>query len=399
MGQSLNIVAMLRTDKLRTAMSATCSDMNGTRFDLRVGTLQQFAGERLATQAPDVLLLDIDPRNSAEVELLRALVQSRLPEVPIVATAAGATLEDVRTLMRMGVVDVVPQPVQRSDLMAAIEYAARARRTPAHDPKGRVFSFLKGGGGVGATTIAVQAGCSLAFALGKKGATVCLLDFDVQSGTVALYLDLNDRVGLANLAESPERLDIDLLEGIMARHSSGLAVLAAPHEVIPLELLTPELVDHILEVMRRHFDFVLVDLPSSWTTWSCEALRKSDQVLLVTQMTVPGIRQARRQLDTLKIENLEDLDVKVVLNRFEKRWGNTIKIKEVEQALGRKIDFFVANDYSTVSEALDQGLALSEVRKRSKATKSILKMADALARAHTNEPLRVEPHLSRESRA
>src|SRR3546814_18828577 len=96
-------------------------------------------------------------------------------------------------------------------------------------------------------------------------------------------------------------------------------------------------------------------------------------------MTVPGVRQARRQLDTLNAEGLGDLPIKVVLNRFEKRWGATFTMKEVENALGRPVDFTVATDYRTVSEALDQGLSIAAVRRRCKALKSITKISNALA--------------------
>src|SRR3546814_6370785 len=127
--------------------------------------------------------------------------------------------------MRLGVVDGIPQPVQRSDVLATLEAAAKVRRAlaPAPGPKGRLVSVLKGGGGVGATTVAVQTGCCLAQALQKKGGEACLLDLDVQGGTVALYLDVNDRVGLADLVDLPERLDADLLQGAMTRHGSGLS--------------------------------------------------------------------------------------------------------------------------------------------------------------------------------
>jgi len=400
MADSLNIVAVLRTSELRSAMSEVCSDMNGTKLDLRVGTLEQVAKKPSAHES-DLLILDVDPANLGDMEVLRGVVQAHYPQTPVIVTAAGATLEDVRKLMRLGVADIVPQPMQRHDLLTAIEVAARARksRSPARAPSGRVISFLKGGGGAGATTIAAHTGCCLASALGKKGQSACLLDFDVQGGTVALYLDLNDRVGLADLVESAERLDTDLLQGVMTKHASGLAVLAAPREVTPLDSVTPEFVHRVVETMRDHYDFVLIDLPASWTIWSFEALRRSDEILLVAQMSVPGVRQARRQLDTLKAEGLEEDHIKVILNRYEKRWGSTIKVKEVEKALGRKIDFFVANDYRTVSEALDQGLALSAVSKRSKVFKSIMKLSDDLSKANAAGASRREPHLARELRA
>jgi pilus assembly protein CpaE len=398
MGQSLNVVAMLRTPQLRSALAEVCTGMNGTRFDLRVAPLTQISAES-TLPASDLLMVEVDPKDAAEMELLRGMVERRQDGPAIVATTADATLDDVRKLMRLGVVDVIPQPVQRSDVLAALEAAAKFRRAvkagePAGGHKGRLVSVLKGGGGVGATTVAVQTGCCLAQALQKRGQEACLLDLDVQGGTVALYLDLNDRVGLADLVEAGERLDTDLLQGATTRHSSGLSVVAAPREVMPLESFTPDFVRRLTAVTRSRFEVVLADLPPAWSLWSFEVLRQSDEILLVTQMTVPGVRQARRQLDTLRAEGLDDLPVRVVLNRFEKRWGATFTVKEVEKALGRSVDFTVANDYRTVSEALDQGLSLAAVRRRSKTLKSITKISNMLAAGAQRAEGRLEPQLA-----
>src|SRR3546814_13823442 len=98
--------------------------------------------------------------------------------------------------------------------------------------------------------------------------------------------------------ELPERLDADLLEGAMSRHHSGLSVVAAPRDVMPLESFSPDFIRRLIEVARSRFAVVLADLPPAWSQWSFEVLRQSDEVLLVTQITVPGVRQARRQLDT-----------------------------------------------------------------------------------------------------
>ena len=395
MGQSLNVVGMLRTPQLRSALAEVCTNMNGTKFDLRMAPLEQIVAEP-CLPASDLLLVEVDPRNASDLDLLRSLVERQRGNAAVVATAAGATLDDLRTLMRLGVVDVLPQPVQRGDVLAALEVAAKLRRAAgsAEGSKGRLVSVLKGGGGVGATTVAVQTGCCLAEKLKKRGQEVCLLDLDVQAGTVALYLDLSDRVGLADLVDLPERLDPDLLQGVMTQHASGLAVVAAPSQVMPLDVFTPDFIRRLTDVARSRFGVVLADLPPVWSSWSFEMLRQSDEVLLVTQMTVPGVRQARHQLDTLKAEDLGDLPVRVVLNRYEKRWGGTLGIKEVEKALGRPVDFTVANDYRTVSEALDQGLAIVEVRRRSKTFKSIEKLSAALAPAGGPGAARVEPHLS-----
>lgn len=395
MGESLNVVGMLRSPELRTALAEVCTDMNGTKFDLRIAPLEMIAPDAV-TPASDLIIVEIDAKNAADVERLSGLVERLSPDTAVVATAADATLDDVRKLMRLGLVDVLPQPVRRDDVLAALDHAVRTRKSlrAQQDGKGRLVSVLKGGGGVGATTIAAQAGCCLARTLEKRNQQVCLLDLDVQGGTVALYLDLNDRVGLADLVDAPDRLDGDLMRGVMSQHASGLSVVAAPRDVMPFDTFTPDFMRRLLTVARQEFSMVLVDLPPAWSLWTFEVLRQSDEILLVTQMTVPGIRQARRQLDTLRTEGLDEHPIRVVVNRFEKRWNDNLSVKEVEKALGRKIDFTVANDYRTVSEALDQGLAIADVRKRSKALKSINKLSEALAAAGRQGEARLEPHLS-----
>lgn len=393
MGESLNVVGMLRTPQLRSDLADVCTDMNGTKFDLRIAPLEM---ADLVPAGSDLIIVEVDTRSAEDLDRLRGLVERTSAGTAVVATAAQATLDDVRRLMRLGLADVLPQPVRREDVLAALDLAAKNRRTAraSQGSKGRLVSVLKGGGGVGATTLAVQAGCCLAEKLGKRGQEACVLDFDVQGGTAALYLDLSDRVGLADLVDAQERLDGDMLRGAMTRHASGLFVAAAPAEVMPLDSFTTEFVRRLLDAARQEFAVVVVDLPPVWSLWSFEVLRQSDEILLVTQMTVPGVRQARRQLDALNTEGLEDRSIRVILNRYEKRWGASWGIKEVEKALNRKVDFTVANDYRTVSEAIDQGLSIVDVRKRSKVFKSLTKLSDAIAVAGRQEEGRLEPHLA-----
>src|SRR3546814_11553834 len=83
--------------------------MNGTRFDLRVVPLAQVAADP-ALPACDLIMVEVDPKDAAEMELLRGLVEHQRGGPAIVATTAHATLDDVRRLKRLGVVDVIPQP-------------------------------------------------------------------------------------------------------------------------------------------------------------------------------------------------------------------------------------------------------------------------------------------------
>ena len=301
---------------------------------------------------------------------------ARVASRSLLAVSADATVQDVRQLMRLGVVDFVPQPFTRADILAAINLAA-ARRSKAGDgdaSKGAVFSFIKGGGGVGATTLAVQAGCLLAGADKAGTRKIGLFDLDLQLGTAGLYLDLDNRVGLSDLLDAPERLDASLLEAVLQTHESGLQVVGAPREVIPLDALTTDFVNTVVGLGRDQYDVLLLDLPPAWTEGMYAALHRSDVIFLVTQLSVAGIRQAKHQLDTLRMQGLVQADVRVVLNRYEKGWGKAVQLKEAEKALGHEIDYLVPNDYKLVSEALDQGVAISHLKSRSRVEKAIREM-------------------------
>src|SRR3546814_16187582 len=122
----------------------------------------------------------------------------------------------------------------------------------------------------------------------------------------------------------------------MSRHHRGLCVLAAPRDVMPLESFSPDFIRRLIEVARSRFAVVLADLPPAWSQWSFEVLRQSDEVLLVTQMTVPGVRQARRQLDPLGTEGLDDLPIRMGLHRSVERWGAHFPMKTAETTTGGK---------------------------------------------------------------
>jgi pilus assembly protein CpaE len=376
-------------------MNEACTDINGTEVSAHVGQLLDVLGDVDLLKSADVLILDVDPHSEEEMSHLRKVLQHEFPGKPIVVTAPDASLQDVRQFMHLGVVDFVPQPITQADLKSALEQVNRTRKSTAapSDQRGHIISFLKAGGGVGASTLAVQSACLLASRKKADKSRVCLVDLDLQFGTDALYLDLDNRVGVADLLETPERIDRELLHSVMGHHASGLELLAAPRDVVALESLHATDLERCLKLIRSEYSTVFLDLPSAWTPWSYAAVRNSDLVILVIQLTVAGVRQARRQIETLQVHGLADVPVKVALNRFEKGWGKSVDVKEAEKALGRKFDYFIANDYATVTEALNQGVALSVIKKKSKVEQSLQKMIDSAIKAITGEDARPEPRL------
>ena len=155
--------------------------------------------------------------------------------------------------MRNGIDDFVPQPLDQQSLLDAIDVSKRKiRMNRGGGPSGgQVITIGRAKGGMGATTLAVNLALSLIEPKDKEGPKrVCLLDLDLQFGDAALYLDLDPRSDLVDIVQKPTRLDTSLLLGAMTEHKSGLEVLQAPIEPMPLGALRTETVGRILSLIH-----------------------------------------------------------------------------------------------------------------------------------------------------
>ncbi len=326
----------------------------------------------------DALVLEISPRDPADLEAFDRIVHLAAGQLPVIAAVEGLTVADTRTLLRAGALDVLPLPFTADELRQAAEPARRPARPAAPrsqaQPRrhGKVISFLGTTGGAGVTTMATQLGI-----LWASEARVCCIDLDVQFGNAALLLDLRPSLHLGHLIEDAERLDPDLLQSVAMGHGSGMAVVASPTEMMPLDMVSVEFIDRLLRIATQVYDVVLVDLPTAWTEWTVRALQRSDAICLVTGLNVPGLYQARRQLEVVDANGLQS-KLRIVANRVQKGLFGKFDLKETEAVFGRKVDFTVANDYPAVSSANDEGRALKDVKPSSRVVKDLKAIAQAL---------------------
>lgn len=373
----MNIVAFMKDQEAASIFKTAATTARSGKIDVYVSEGGDPLTQREIINGHDVLFYDLECSDQDDTNRLARFIKEDNKGRPIIVTAKDATPDDVRQLLNLGVVDVLTHPIRETDLIIALDHAERALVpvSRAEPPKGKVISFLKGGGGAGATTLAVQGGALLATGDKKGARNVCLMDLDIQFGTAGLYLDLESKVGLEDLLEGADRLDGSLLKSAMTHHDSGLDVLTAPKNVLPLETVAPEFVSSLLQVSREIYDVTILDLPQAWTSWSYTALSQSDAIVVVSQLTVSSIRQAVQQVQTLTLQDLSDIPVKHVLNRYRRSgFMNSAELRDAEKALGRKYDYRVSNDYELVGESLNRGVMLGKIQKRSKTGKDIREM-------------------------
>ena len=320
--------------------------------------------EELAGAAAAVV--QVDPGTPSSIKRFQKLAAAT--KTPLIAAAYDPPLALVRALVRAGAHDVVPLPLDIDDLetsLGPVREEIERRGSGAASSNGKLVTVIKSVGGIGATALTTQLAIRFAEQAAATHREACLIDLDVQFGDAAFLLGLRPSLSLAHLIEAGGRLDGELLRATSTTHPSGLKVIAAPTEMMPLETLTSEQLIEIVDLATREFETVFVDLPANWTNWSLSLLARSDMVLLVTELSVASLHRARRQLDLIREQDLDSVDVRVVVNRFEKAQMRALKPDAVREALGRDISYTIANDFAVMRAAVDRGIPIAEVKRKS----------------------------------
>jgi pilus assembly protein CpaE len=326
--------------------------------------------QELAGAAAAVVQVDTD--NATSIKRFQKLAQD--VQTPLIAACYDPPLALVRSLMRAGAQDVIPLPLSADDLEAALA-PVRAeldkREDVARTANAKLVTAVKSVGGVGATALLAQLAMRFARSEASHHRDACLIDLDVQFGDIAFQLGLQPKLSLADLLEAGLRLDGDLLRATTIEHPSGLKVITAPRDIMPIEGMPSDHLLQIVDIATREFGTVFVDLPTNWTNWSLSLVARSDLVLLVTELTVAGVSRARRQLDLLHSQELGALDIRVVVNRFDKGMAKTVRPADIGHALGREVAYTVTNDFSVMRAAIDRGVPVDEIKRKTPLSKDL----------------------------
>jgi pilus assembly protein CpaE len=326
--------------------------------------------------APEILIVGI---GAADAESACRWLRSLPVGVKVVVILHDADIASTRSLLRDGgAADVLPAPVSEPSLAASLERLLSSPVAGGGSPRrdGRVVAFLKAGGGVGATALAVQAGAILAR---RDGGAVCLADLDLQFGAASAYLDLPDAITVMDCLSAGTAVAQTPFATSLATHASGLRLLAGPTDMMPLEAISPAHVEGLLQGLRRDMALTLLDLPSAWTAWTHHALQQADRIVIVTRLTVPHMQQVRRQLRTLMQQHLDTVPVTIVCNAVSGEAAGALSVKAAAKALGRPFDYVIPEDERVMTAAVNEGVELATVKRGTKLEKAVAEFAHGLA--------------------
>jgi pilus assembly protein CpaE len=330
---------------------------------------------KVAAEDLTVIVIDLDPAQEPEMAALTRLMGRLNGWPPVVVITPNFDKDTARQLLLMRVADFLVKPVQPVELVRTCARVVQAPAAP-EQTEAQIFTYLGAGGGCGVTTLAIQTALLLLNSAGSKSRpATCLVDLNFQNGNCADYLDLEPRLDLKEIEPRPERLDRQLLEVMTAYHGSGLAVIASPNRPAEMRSFDPELVTRLLDLVSSHFNYVVIDMPRTWFSWTDSVLLGSNRLFVVTELTVPGLKHAKQLVAAISERLGDGQRPGVIINRFEQRmFGSGLRRSDVEQALGKDFIAAIPNNYALVREAIDRGVPLDEVKAGNKITAELKKL-------------------------
>lgn len=345
-------------------------------------------------QSLEFIAIAMDSADEDNLVLMGQIItEAKARGIKVILIADDVTPAALHQLLRKGADEFIPYPLPEGELRGAIERL----RMPSETARPQGGTTLKSGdhkegalivvhglaGGVGATTIAVNLGWELANMGGGDTAPapkVCILDFDLQMGSVSTYLDLPRRDAVFEMLSDTESMDQEIFGQALITFEDKLHILTAPADIIPLDLIGPADITRIIDMARRHFDYVIVDMPTTLVQWSETVLQAAHVYFAVIELDMRSAQNALRLKRALQSEDLPFNKLRFALNRGPKftDLGGKSRVKRMGESLGISIDLQLSDGGKQVMQAGDHGLPLASSAAKNPLRKDIVKLAASI---------------------
>jgi pilus assembly protein CpaE len=332
----------------------------------------EFFSDVVAQTHPDIGVVALDADPDKALKLVEQLAAAS-PQCSILVLSGSTDGTLILRAMRAGAKEFLTKPIKIEDLVGAMERLSE-RQFGKGEGKVRgsqVIAICGATGGVGTTSLAVNMGCALA---ANPGNSVCLVDLDLSLGDADVFLDTIPDYTLVDVAQNVTRLDFTLLKRSLTKHSSGLFLLPRPVQLEDSAQITADDLQRMIGLLKATFTHLILDLSKGYSRLDLVALESATQVLLVTQLDLPCLRNVVRLMMSFgEISGLKD-KVKIIVNRAGLD-ASQISMKKAQETMGREVFWQLPNDYRVMSEVRNNGVPLIEHAPKSPITQSIIELA------------------------
>lgn len=352
MTKELLLAYEITKSDLGQSLQALTRGFPGLKTQVWPGSLAEKGPIAIKT-VPDIIVIDDHPGSGDLFSRVR-IIKNHFPQTALFVISDNVDHQHIIDVMKSGAAEYLTEPVTGKTLHNAIEEIRVKMSNAGKLAQGSVYSFISAKGGVGATVLAVNTAAALAL---DKKSTVALLDMSFQSGDASVLLDIVPRNTISDICSSFHRLDVSFLRGVMQGHTTAINFLAAPLNPEDSEDIKSEHVESILNLARKLYDHIVLDCASMHINdCSVEAFRKSDKVFVVTDMSVPSIRNTVRLCKLIRKFDIPLDKIEIVVSRFIK--GGALSLGEIEKNFEKPVYWLVPNDFSEIVSSINRGIPL-----------------------------------------
>ena len=337
----------------------------------------------LLQSAIDLVLIEAGAADTARLTMMIAAL-AQMPAPPaVILVGANLPASLARALFKLKRSDLLDAPLSPGDLARCVAgLFADTVHAAAGGHRSQCWSVMSAVGGAGGTTLSIE----LAAALASRtlGDRVGLFDLNLADGAASAYLGAAPNMHLADASGAPERIDAALLDAFSLRTAGGFDLFACPRDPYAFAKVTPAAVCRLLEVACQVYDWLIIDLPRHRHSWTIDVLAGSDELLVISELTVPALLAARDLTAEIESEIEDARRPRVILNRMASRmFGPAPSRAEAEKALGRKVSGMITSDWEAAACSANLGGPISQHRPRSKIVKDVTLLVGDLTASPT----------------
>jgi len=335
-----------------------------------------------APDLPDLLIFHMDESNEAELACLVERPAELRPTTLVIGPGGNTHL--MRMAMKAGAVDYLEDPASKEGLAETLEQLKKSLAIRTTD-EGQLIAVVSAKGGSGASFLSANLGHMMAKVSKKNTA---LLDLNLQYASLGQYLDLQCEHGLMQALDVIESLDETAMDAYMAKHKSGASLLGPLADEIVLTRDVPlDRFARLLDQMKAHYDFTVVDQPRDLHEMSAAVYERADRVLIVMQQELANVRDASRLRQILLTAMaVPEHRHTIVVNRYDKK--APVELSDICRALNTQKSelVLVPNDYRDVAESMNVGVPMHDHSRSSAVTKALLNFEGRLTGAGRDRP-------------
>lgn len=343
------------------------------------------------------IAIAMDHEDEDDIEVIREIISTaKENSIKVILITEDVSPASLHQLLRGGGDEFVPYPLPEGELASAIERVTApptqvvatvetpTNLAPTGNHNGVIIPVQGLSGGVGATTFVTNLAWELATVAKKENPRVCILDLDLQKGSVSTYLDLPRREAVLELLSDTESMDNEVFMQSLVSYEDKIHVLTAPDDMIPMDMVTPEDIGRLTQTAAANFDYVLIDMPTTMVEWSQTVLEAAHVYFAMIELDMRSAQNTLRVKRALQSEDLPFDKLRFVLNRapgFTDLNGKS-RVKRLAESLGIAVEVMMPDGGKQVVQASDHGAPLGQNVAKNALRKEIAKMAKSLHELH-----------------